>query len=367
MKILLAVDSLVRGGMERRMLELVKGLRVHQDISLSVVVFSETIDYPEIYEWDIPVTILKRVPKRNPLVFYRFYKLCKKWKPDLIHSWGTMSAIWAIPACKLLGIKLINGNIVDAPENMSFFDKRLFRARLTFPFSSCVVSNSLAGLKAYKVPQKKGICIYNGIDLNRISGLEDPSEVRKQLNIQTKNVIGMVGSFTKRKDYQTFIEAGLLLLKQRKDLTLLAVGEGPEFERHKQLVPKEYAAHFIFPGIRTDVEAIINTFDIGVLSTNAHVHGEGISNVILEYMALSKPVVATKGGGTAEIVAHRETGILVSPGSAQEMANELYLLLENKEEAIAMGHKGRETVSSKFSLPEMTERYLGLYNSLYAS
>ena len=363
MKILLAVDSLARGGMERRVLELIKGLGEYQDVNLKLVVFSETIEYPEIYDWNIPVILLKRVPKRNPLVFYRFYKLCKQWKPDLIHSWGTMSAIWAIPASQFLRIKLINGNIVDAPVNMSFFDKRLFRARLTYPFSSRIIGNSKAGLKAYRVPKKKGICIHNGIDPHRVLHLKKPSEVRQELNIQTENVIGMVGSFTGRKDFKTFIKAGLVLLDQRKDITLVAVGEGPDLPRHEQLIPAKYTTHFRFPGIRTDVEDIINIFDIGVLATNTREHGEGISNVILEYMALAKPVVATQGGGTPEIVIHQQTGILVPSYSFQDMAHALNYLLDNKKEAATMGSVGLETVHGKFSLSKMTENYVDLYKT----
>ncbi|WP_297696248.1 glycosyltransferase [uncultured Eudoraea sp.] len=365
MKILLAVDSLARGGMERRLIELVKGLKRYPEIELNLVVFSETIAYPEIHDLDIPITILKRVPKKNPMVFVRFYKLCKKLGPDLIHCWGTMSAIWAIPTAKLLGISLINGNIMDAPEGLSFFDKRLFRARLTYPFSSFIVSNSKAGLNAYKVPKHKAICIYNGFDSNRISNLKQGSELKNELKVQTPKVVGMIGSFSERKDFETFIKAGIKILGKRSDVTFLAVGEGPELGKHLQMVPSKYRSNFIFPGIRTDVESVINILDIGVLSTNSHIHGEGISNVILEYMALEKPVIATKGGGTPEIIEHGISGILIPSHSALDLANEIHYLLENIEEARTMGRKGRETVAEKFNLAEMTKAYIELYQRTY--
>jgi len=365
MKILLAVDSLARGGMERRLIELIKGLKRYPEIKLSLVVFSETIAYPEIHDLDIPITILIRVPKKNPMVFVRFYKLCKNWGPDLIHCWGTMSSIWAIPTSKILRIKLINGSIVDAPERLSFFDKRLFRARLTYPFSSFIVSNSKAGIKAYKVPKHKAICIYNGFDINRISNLKKRSEVKQELKVQTPKVVGMIGSFSERKDFETFIQAGIRILEKRNDVTFLAVGEGPELDNHIQMVPPKYTSNFIFPGIRTDVESVINIFDIGVLATNSHVHGEGISNVILEYMALEKPVVATKGGGTPEIIEHSITGLLVPPHSVMDMANEIHFLLENVEIASSMGRKGRQSVAEKFGLSAMTKAYIDLYQRNY--
>lgn len=343
---------------------MIKGFADYPDIRLHLVVFSDKIHYQEVFELGIQVTILKRVPKRNPMVFYRLYKLCMAWKPDLIHSWGTMSAILAIPSTIALNIKLINGNITDAPKNMGFFDKRLFRARLTYPFSKIVVGNSLAGLKEYKVPEKKSVCIYNGFDSNRILDLKDKALIRKQFNVKTKKVIGMVGSFFDRKDYATYLNAALVVLKQSKDVTFLAVGDGPDLEKSKQMVPADFAAYFIFTGVQKDVESIINIFDIGVLATNSQMHGEGISNAILEYMAVEKPTVATFGGGTDEVVDQKKTGILVPPGSPEKMAGQLIYLLNNPEEAKKMGLEGGARLRSLFSLRKMIDAYYKLYRKL---
>ncbi|MBD0852596.1 glycosyltransferase [Maribacter arenosus] len=364
MKILLLIDSLVSGGRERRLIELIKGFANYSDVQLNLVVFSEKIHYQEIFELGIPVNILKRVPKRNPMVFYRLYKLCKSWKPDLMHSWGTMSAIMAIPSSMILGIKLINGNITDAPKNMSFFDVRLFRARLTYPFSKVVVGNSLAGLQEYRAPAHKSVCIYNGFDSNRLSNLKNKSLVREQFNIKTEKIIGMVGSFFDRKDYATFIKAALLLFKQREDVTFIAVGDGPTLKNCKQMVPSDHTPYFVFTGSQTDVESIINIFDIGVLATNEKMHGEGISNAILEYMALGKPTVATIGGGTDEVVDHMKTGILVAPGSPKIMANQLIYLLDLPTEMKRMGHEGKSRLERSFSLSKMTSAYYALYQKL---
>lgn len=364
MKILLLIDSLVSGGRERRLIELIKGFSKYPEVQLNLVVFSDKIHYTEVFELGLPVQIMKRVPKRNPRVFYRLYKLCKRWRPDVIHSWGTMSAIIAIPSCQILGIKLVNGNITNATKNMSFFDERIFRARLTYPFSTVVVGNSMAGLKAYKVPKHKGICIYNGFDTNRLLHLKDKTSVRKEFKIRTEKVIGMVGGFFDRKDYDTFIHAALLVLGQREDVTFMAIGDGPNLMRCKQLVPPEWSSYFIFTGARNDVESIVNVFDIGVLATNALKHGEGVSNAILEYMALEKPTVATIGGGTDEVVDHKKTGILVAPGSPDIMAAQLVHLLDHPDKGAKMGLEGRTRLDSLFSLSKMTKTYYALYQRL---
>jgi len=364
-KVLLLIDSLVAGGRERRLIELIKGFRKdYTDIELHLVVFKEKIHYKEVYDLGIPVQIMKRVPKKNPKVFFQIYKLCKSFKPDLIHSWGTMSAILAIPSASLLNIKLINGNIVDSPNHLKFYHKLLFRSRLTYPFSTVVVSNSLAGLKSYRVPQKKGVCIYNGFDGNRISNITAPAEVRKKFKISTEKAVVMVGSFSERKDYETYLKAALIVLKKREDVTFLSVGDGPDLEKCQKLIPQEYSSRCIFTGLQRDVESIINMVDIGVLSTNTKIHGEGISNAILEYMALKKPTVATIGGGTNEAVDDKKTGFLVKAESAEDMAERLEYLLNNPEESKAMGLKARERMEELFLLNRMTVDYYELYNKV---
>ncbi len=364
MKILLLIDSLVSGGRERRLIELIKGLRNYPDVQLKLVVFSDKIYYKEIYELDIPVIILKRIPKKNPLVFYKLYKICRNWKPDLMHSWGTMSAIWSIPSSISLNIKLINGNVTDAPANMGFFDKKLVRAKLSFPFSKVIIGNSKAGLSAYKVPKEKALCIYNGFDFNRINDLKDKALIKDQINILNAKVIGMVGGFFERKDYETYLRAALIVLKHRKDVDFMAIGEGPNLKKCEALIPPNYKSYFKFTGVQQDVESIINIFDIGVLSTNTKVHGEGISNAILEYMALAKPTVATSGGGTNEIVEHLKTGILIPPNSPETMAEQLIYLLDNPDIAEKIGLEGNSQIQRLFSLEKMTSAYYQLYGKL---
>ena len=361
-KVLLLIDSLVAGGRERRLIELIKGFRNYTDIELHLMVFSEKIHYKEVYELGIPVQIMKRIPKKNPKVFFRLYKLCKSWKPDLIHSWGTMSTILAIPSSVLLKIKLINGNIADAPNDMGFFDSRLFRARLTFPFSKFIVGNSLAGLKTYGVPKEKSVCIYNGFDTKRISNLKEKAEIREKFKISTEKVIGMVGSFSDRKDFKSYLNAALIVLRQRTDVTFISVGGGPNLEECKKMLPPEFSRYCIFTGLQRDVESLINIFDIGVLSTNTLIHGEGISNAILEYMVLKKPTVATSGGGTDEAVEDKVTGFLISANAPQEMAERLIYLLDDHNVCRAMGLAARARMENLFSLDRMTKEYYELYN-----
>jgi len=61
--------------------------------------------------------------------------------------------------------------------------------------------------------------------------------------------------------------------------------------------------------------------------------GEGISDAVMEYMALGKPVIATDGGGTKELVIDNSTGYLIKPESAKDLARKILYLLEHHETA----------------------------------
>ncbi|NND06801.1 MAG: glycosyltransferase [Saprospiraceae bacterium] len=363
MNILFLIDSIRRGGRERRMIELLKGLKIHDSIHVDVGVFSDIIAYEEIYNLNYPIHKFDRKVKKDPTLFFRLHKLINDLAPDVIHSWGTMSTIFAIPSSKILRIPLINGNIADAPKNMGFFDARLFRAQLTFPFSDIIVGNSEAGLRAYHAPASKSHCVYNGFDVARFVNLARPESVKQRMHIEDELVVGMVGGFYDRKDYKTYLQAAIQIALEHPDVTFLAIGDGPNLAAMRAMIPDQLKHRIRLPGQLNDVEPVINSFDIGVLATNAEIHGEGISNAILEYMALAKPTIATDGGGTPEIVDDGVTGFLVPPQDLSAMVEKMMALINNKNLRIDMGKTARGYVMEKFSLDVMKQKYLTLYQT----
>ncbi len=143
-------------------------------------------------------------------------------------------------------------------------------------------------------------------------------------------------------------------------MTFVAVGDGINLEKFKNIVSQEFQNRIKFLEKQKDIESIINIFDIGVLST----YTEGISNSILEYMALGKPAVATEGGGTKELIIDGETGFLVEQKNYIQLADKIEYLLENEKVAVEMGEKGRKRIKKEFGLEKMTNSYVSLYRRL---
>ncbi len=362
-KVLYIIDQLGAGGKERRLIQLLRGIDDNPDISARIVLLSDVIHYREVHDLCTEVIVLDRKIKKDPLVFFKIHRICKHWNPDIIHAWGSMPAIYAIPAAKLLKIKLINAAIADAPKTLSL--SQSIRSRISFPFSDVIQSNSYAGLKAYDVPEGKGNVVHNGFDPERMKNLKESSSVRDELGIKTEFVIGMVAGFNFHKDYVSLIEAGSRITETRDDVTFVCIGDGRDYERIKGMTKSN--DRIILTGRRNDVESIVNTFDIGVLLTDLSTHGEGISNSIMEYMAFGKPVIASDGGGTRELVVDGETGFLIPQRSPDILREKIELLLDDTTLRASMGTRGKEKIEREFSLDRMIEEHIDLYRKMLVS
>jgi glycosyltransferase involved in cell wall biosynthesis len=165
----------------------------------------------------------------------------------------------------------------------------------------------------------------------------------------------MVAEFSSYKDYPTFIQVAHEISRKRKNVVFVAVGDGVNLEASKKIAAGSESIKFL--GKRKNVEEIVDSFDIGVLSTFT----EGISNSIMEYMALKKPVVATDGGGTQELVVDGETGFLVPPENPGILAAKIDYLLDHPVIARRMGEAGEAKLRREFSITRMLEETVNLY------
>src|SRR5215475_1070863 len=226
MRILHFTESLRRAGKERQLVELLRGLAPHRDIESFVAVTDEDEVHYEIEREHAQVVPLLRKTRRDLRLFKRLYELVSRSRIDIIHSWGSMCSVYAAPVAKLCRTAFVNGFVRDAPPHMTPWNKNYLRGKLTIPFSDIVVANSRAGLLAYDIPRRKGVCIYNGFNPERASNLTEGAELRSMLGITTPHIVGMVANFTPRKDYAIFVEMARRICQLRDDVTFVTVGDG---------------------------------------------------------------------------------------------------------------------------------------------
>ncbi len=354
-------DSLVKGGKERRMLELLRYIDESNKYKVELIILKSKIDYNVIYELkNTRLIVIKRKIKKDPFVFYQVWKYSKEFKPNLIHVWGSMPAIYSLPIVLFSGVPLLNSMIANA--KCDIFTKDWFRAKFLFPFSTIILANSHSGIEAFKVKSKKARVIHNGFNFDRLKNLKDSATIRKEYSVKTKYVVGMVAAFHPRKDYETYLEVSEEFCKERDDITFLAVGDGI----NKTILMDRYksTSNIIFTGNVTDVEQLISIFDIGILLSNTNKHLEGISNSILEMMALGKPVIATRGGGTDEIIQHNICGVLIDPLNKVQLKQGLQLLIDNSVMRLQIGRSAKKKIETDFSIQQMCSKTAEIYKNI---
>jgi glycosyltransferase involved in cell wall biosynthesis len=361
MKILFIIDSLRAGGKERRLIELLKGLKYYQDYECELITLSNIIDYDYVEELDVKIHIFGRNISQDKKIIVKFVKVMKTFKPDIIHCWDNIGCLHFGPIAKIHRIPFLNSSISAAPSRMPIYSKRLWATALTYPFSDIILANSKAGLISYRVPANKGKFIHNGLDMERMKNLDSSAVVKKRYNLKTRYLVGMVASFSDFKDYHAFNEVAEKLLGVRKDITFLGAGDGPNRKIILNRMNPELQEYIIYPGKVSNIESLINLFDIGILlSTN----GEGFPNAVMEYMALGKPVIATDAGGTKELIVDKVSGYLVKENNPNEIINKILYLINNPDISTKMGKNGKMRIINEFNIDKMTEKYVGIYEQV---
>mgnify|MGYP006421207551 CR=1 FL=1 len=361
MRILFTIDCLNRGGKERRFVEIIGGIAKKENVRCIIVVFSDVIEFDEVYHYNVPIFLLKRKSKYDLSIFYKYLKICKSFNPDVIHSQSSFTSIMSVLPAIIWKIKFVNAMITLAPDRLPIFSKVWFRSKLTFPFSNTIVSNSIAGLESFKAPCSRSVVIYNGFNFARLNNLTSVSDMLSMYSITTSKIVGMVANFTVNKDYDLYIKVAKRIISYRKDITFIAVGGRYNLQKFKDLICDNEKQYIKIIGRIENIESTVNIFDIGVMLTNRSVHGEGISNSILEYMALGKPVVASSGGGTNEIVYNNLNGYLIDGKDEDRLEAKINFLCDNSNIADEMGKEGLKLVNHKFNYTGMINKYYELF------
>lgn len=232
-----------------------------------------------------------------------------------------------------------------------------------------VVSDSLKRLMVEKrgIPDQKISRIYNGIELGEYkpNGKEvrsQKSEVRREFGL-AKNVpvISAIGRMVWQKGFEYLMESVPPVVSSIPESRFLIVGDGP---LRKELVAlsRELGVNeeVIFTGFRSDIRDILAAVDLLVVPSLL----EGFPMIILEAMAMAKPIVATNIDGITEQITNGENGILVPPKDPAALATAVIRLLVDKKSAQIMGMASRKKVEQEFSVEKMVSETEKVYMAL---
>ena len=205
-------------------------------------------------------------------------------------------------------------------------------------------------IQNYDIPASKVSLIYQGTDIERFKPRQKTRQQslnRYRLPPNASPVLGCVGSFEERKGQFVLLDALSILVRgPLPEAHLLLVGDGPDERALKTQVKRRGLGSKVsfYPFTRSP-ETIFPVLDITVLPS---LYREGLPNVLLESLAMGVPVVASDLGSVGEAVVDGETGILVSPGSVEQLAEAIQRLWADQELYHRMQGYGREFVVKKF-------------------
>lgn len=295
--------------------------------------------------------------------------LIKKFKPHLIH---TMTSV--VPssgfAAKLGGIP----HIWHVRESFGEFGRwwKYYQFYMGWLSSEIIcVSTPIAAQFEPKLRARKVNVIHNGFP---IAEFEHPSHERIQAfkaKFSLENIpvlVGVVGRIKfHRKGQDVFVNAAHLLRDRFPNARFLCIGSPfPDNQTHLDNLLNlihEFGLenYVIYTGDVEDVKAAIAALDILVLSS---AQPEPFAGVVIEAMALSRPVVATCAGGSIEQVDDGVTGYLVEPGDAKSMAAGIEKLLADPDRRKIFGENGRARFLKQFEFESFYEKMLRLYNQV---
>lgn len=263
--------------------------------------------------------------------------------------------------------------VVYTPNGFYFLDtghfakKQLFIAleRLAglFTWQLIVVSPSEQKTAFYyhiAAPERTTL-IPNAVDISQFTPCPT-HRTRTALGIEPGTaVLGTVSRYISQKDPLTMIRAIRLVADQYPQFCFLWCGEGELRQPTEQLATELGLSTYIqFLGFRPDIQTIMNTFDIFVLSSIF----EGLPYTLLEAMSLAKPIVATNVIGSQDVVIDGVTGLLVPPQDPHALAQAILTLLQQPEHRLQMGISGRQRVINHFSLDQMVRETETIYDRL---
>lgn len=293
----------------------------------------------------------------------------KRENVQIVHTFLDGATVAGMAGAILAGVPLkIASERTGLVEKKTNPLKELFFGRVTPALTrraDLVIANSRASARratARGVPESRIHVIYNGLHPGPLSlSAEDGARARSWLK-SGGPVVGIASRLHRYKDHRTLLNACRLLVEKHPSLQVLVVGDGPEraaLERQSsQLGIRD---NVIFTGYQAPAP-FISLMDVAALTTNL---AEGMPNFVMEAMWLGKPVVATGIGGTAELVLHGETGLLVPPGDVEALAGAIGALFSDPARASRMGELGRQRIAEHFSLEAMVTAHEGLYTEIY--
>jgi glycosyltransferase involved in cell wall biosynthesis len=374
-RILHVIPTLNIGGAEKQLALLLRGLDRDR---FAPAVACTTLAGPllgDIEATGTPVRVFGKRRRIDPLLVWRLARWMRRLRPDLVHTWMFTANTWG----RLAALLARRPPVVASERCVDLWKRPLHRAidRTLARASARVVANSDAVARFLReregIPSSRIRVVHNGLDPRdgerlgpRPTG--EAAALRRELGFAADAlVVGDVARIDAKNDLLTWVEVVARLGARHAGLVAVLAGDAVlpaerEYARRlrQAIGDRGLEGRVRLLGFRRDLERVLPALDL-LLHTSSM---EGFPNSIMEAMAAGLPVVATPAGGTPELVADGETGLLAPVGDAASLAARASDLLRDPERRRRMGEAGARRVRERFSMRRMVEETERLYDEV---
>ena len=290
---------------------------------------------------------------------WRLSRAIKQLRPDVVHAHDPHAVALASLALSLGSPAqrpaIVASRRVDFHLRGNSFSRWKHRQVDCFIAASDAIRQMLLG---DGVPADRAVTVHEGIDVDRVVA-SPPVDVHAAFWLpHDAPVVGHVAALVPHKGQRHLIEAARLVVHRLPDVRFVLLGEGELRESLERLVRRHHLEkHVLLPGFRTDVLGCMKSFDLFAMSSVT----EGLGTALLDAMACSRAIVATRAGGIPEVVVDGETGLLVPPRDHAAMAQAILRLLEDRPLRQQMGAAGFIRVSTRFTSERMVAGTAAVY------
>ena len=292
------------------------------------------------------------LPLWGRLVLRTIYRDLKEQRPDVIHLQDSR----LLPQGAILSRKL------NRPLVLSLWDQSEARGIvLRRPIPQLRTLISVSGSVQSEIPNFTAL---SGVDRRVIlPGVEIPEVASSDLPLDNDRpaVIGMAGPLEAVKGADYFLRACHRVVEAGHDIRVVIAGSGPEERGLRKLAATlQLSGRLTFVDGGVSMQGYLSALDIFCLPSLQ----QGLGVMMLEAMALGRPVIASGVGGITSVIEDRVSGLVVPPGDSGSLAAGMMELLVQRDFARGLAAAGRELVREKFSESRMLDELISVYRDV---
>jgi glycosyltransferase involved in cell wall biosynthesis len=305
---------------------------------------------------------------RYPLAITRFSRLLRRERPAILHvnssrdSWiGSLAARLVQPRPKVIRTRHIS-----APLNNSVATQLLYRRLLDMVIVTGGERTRRDLIERDGMAADRVVAFPIGLDVEQFSPARPERNIRGELGLPRDHLlVGLISYLRDYKGHFYFVEAAAHVLKQRRDVTFLIVGEGPEEPVIRAQIERlGLTREVLLLGFRDDLLNVFRSLDVFAIPT---IEGDTIPQVLMQALAVGLPVVSTTTGSIPDVLRDGESGFIVPPRNADALAGRIGDLLNDPALRVRMGQRGRATVVEFYSIDRMVDELERVYERIAGS